>query len=162
MHEQLGLTENCTSGVGFLPLWMFISHVVKGIAILFSKLTWQLTDFTGKFLFFLCLTVTHEPLTPHFLPCLFQADSASLPKKSRLPVLLRSRRPLGNVPLSSWVHKSAAEPWHRSRAPYEGLRACEVQTKPFQAQPNGELLNESGAENLPEEPAQGNISGRGK
>ncbi|XP_068887627.1 CDK5 regulatory subunit-associated protein 2 isoform X2 [Aphelocoma coerulescens] len=89
-----------------------------------------------------------------------EADSASLPKKSRLPVLLRSHRPLGNVPLSSWVQKSAAEPQHCSRAPYEGLRACEVQTKPFQAQPNGELLNESGAENLPEEPAQGNISGR--
>ncbi|XP_041908300.1 CDK5 regulatory subunit-associated protein 2 isoform X2 [Corvus kubaryi] len=87
-------------------------------------------------------------------------EAASLPKKSRLPVLLRSHRPLGNVPLSSWVQKSAAEPQHCSRAPDEGLRACEVQTKPFQAQPDGELLNESGAENLPEEPAQGNISGR--
>ncbi|NXD91540.1 CK5P2 protein, partial [Chaetorhynchus papuensis] len=70
------------------------------------------------------------------------ADSAFLPKKSRLPVFLRSRRPLGNVPLSSWVQKSAAEPRHRSRAPYESVRACEVQTKPFQVQPDGELLNE--------------------
>ncbi|XP_033374273.1 CDK5 regulatory subunit-associated protein 2 isoform X4 [Parus major] len=89
-----------------------------------------------------------------------EADSASLPKKSRLPVLVRSCRPLGNVPLNSWLQKSASEPQHPSRAPGEGLRSCEVQTKAFQAQPNGELLHEFRAENLPGEPAQGNTSGR--
>ncbi|XP_041330995.1 CDK5 regulatory subunit-associated protein 2 isoform X1 [Pyrgilauda ruficollis] len=86
-----------------------------------------------------------------------EAGSASLPKKSRLPVLVRPCRALGNVPL---LQKSAPETQHPSRAPPEGLRACEIQTKPFQAQPNGELLHESGDENLPEEPAQGNTSGR--
>lgn len=75
---------------------------------------------------------------------------------------VRPCRALGNVPLNSWLHKSASQPQHPSRAPGEGLRACEVQTKPFQAQPNGELLDESGDENLPEEPAQGDTSGRGK
>ncbi|XP_026651405.2 CDK5 regulatory subunit-associated protein 2 isoform X2 [Zonotrichia albicollis] len=89
-----------------------------------------------------------------------EAGSASLPKKSRLPVLVRSCRALGNVPLSSWLQKSAPGAQNPSRAPPEGLRACEIQTKPFQAQPNGELLHESGAGNLPEEPAQGNTSGR--
>ncbi|XP_038012179.1 CDK5 regulatory subunit-associated protein 2 isoform X2 [Motacilla alba alba] len=89
-----------------------------------------------------------------------EAGSASLPKKSRLPVLVRSCRALGNVPLNSWLQKSAPEAQHPSRPPPEGLRACEIQTKPFQAQPNGEVLRESGAENLPEEPAQGNPSGR--
>ncbi|XP_066057098.1 CDK5 regulatory subunit-associated protein 2 isoform X3 [Chamaea fasciata] len=90
-----------------------------------------------------------------------EADSASLPKKSRLPVPVRGCRPSGNVPLNSWLHKSASQPQHHSRAPgEEGLRACELQTKPFQAQPNGELLDESGAEKVPEEPAQGNTSGR--
>ncbi|XP_058709574.1 CDK5 regulatory subunit-associated protein 2 [Poecile atricapillus] len=89
-----------------------------------------------------------------------EADSASLPKKSRLPVLVRSCRPVGNVPLNSWLQKSASEPQHRSRAPGEALGGCEVQTKAFQAQPNGELLHEFRAENLPEEPAQGNTTGR--
>uniref|UniRef100_A0A8C3QE02 CDK5 regulatory subunit-associated protein 2 n=1 Tax=Geospiza parvula TaxID=87175 RepID=A0A8C3QE02_GEOPR len=89
-----------------------------------------------------------------------EAGSASLPKKSRLPVLVRSCRALGNVPLNSWLQKSAPEAQHPSRAPPEGLRTCEIQTIPFQAQPNGELLHESGAGNLPEEPAQGNTSGR--
>ncbi|XP_059342467.1 CDK5 regulatory subunit-associated protein 2 isoform X1 [Ammospiza nelsoni] len=89
-----------------------------------------------------------------------EAGSASLPKKSRLPVLVRSCRALGNVPLNSWLHKSAPEAQNPSRAPPEGLRACETQTKPFQEQPNGELLHESGAGNLPGEPAQGNTSGR--
>ncbi|XP_063030364.1 CDK5 regulatory subunit-associated protein 2 isoform X2 [Melospiza melodia melodia] len=89
-----------------------------------------------------------------------EAGSASLPKKSRLPVLVRSCRALGNVPLNSWVQKSAPEAQNPCRAPPEGLRACETQTKPFQEQPNGELLHESGAGNLPGEPAQGNTSGR--
>uniref|UniRef100_U3JEX5 CDK5 regulatory subunit-associated protein 2 n=1 Tax=Ficedula albicollis TaxID=59894 RepID=U3JEX5_FICAL len=87
-----------------------------------------------------------------------EALSPSLPKKSRLPVLVRSFRPLGNVPLASWLHKS--EPQHHPRAPGEGLRSCGVQTKPFQAQPKGELLPGSGAGNLPGEPAQGDMSGR--
>ncbi|XP_041262634.1 CDK5 regulatory subunit-associated protein 2 isoform X3 [Onychostruthus taczanowskii] len=86
-----------------------------------------------------------------------ETGSASLPKKSRLPVLVRPCRALGNVPL---LQKSASETQHPSRARPEGLRACEIQSKPFQAQPNGELLHESGDENLPEEPAQGNTSGR--
>ncbi|XP_039576070.1 CDK5 regulatory subunit-associated protein 2 isoform X2 [Passer montanus] len=86
-----------------------------------------------------------------------EAGSASLPKKSRLPVPVRPCRALGNVSL---LQKSAPEAQHPSRAPPEGLRACEIETKPFQVQPNGELLHESGAENLPEEPAQGNTSGR--
>ncbi|NXQ76397.1 CK5P2 protein, partial [Quiscalus mexicanus] len=90
-----------------------------------------------------------------------EAGSASLPKKSRLPVLVRSCRAVGNVPLNSWLQKPAPEAQHPSRPPPEALRACETQTKPFQAQPDGELLHESGAENLPEEPAQGNTSGRG-
>ncbi|KAM7033639.1 CDK5 regulatory subunit-associated protein 2 isoform 1-T1 [Acridotheres tristis] len=85
-----------------------------------------------------------------------EAPSPSLPKKSRLPVLVRSCRPLGNVPLSSWLQKS--EPQHCSRAPGEGVRTCGVQTKPFQAQPKGEPG--SGAETLPGEPAQGNTAGR--
>ncbi|RMB93479.1 hypothetical protein DUI87_30176 [Hirundo rustica rustica] len=89
-----------------------------------------------------------------------EADSASLPKKSRLPVPVRPCRAVGNVPLNSWLQKTASEPQHPSTAPREGLRAREVQTKPFQAQPNGELVDESGAENLPEEPVQGNTSGR--
>ncbi|XP_071309712.1 CDK5 regulatory subunit-associated protein 2 isoform X2 [Agelaius tricolor] len=89
-----------------------------------------------------------------------EAGSASLPKKSRLPVLVRSCRAVGNVPLNSWLQKPAPEAQHPSRPPPEALRACETQTKPFQAQPDGELLPESGAENLPEEPAQGNTSGR--
>lgn len=75
---------------------------------------------------------------------------------------MRSCRASGNVPLNSWLQKSAPEAQHPPRPPPEGLRACEIQTKPFQAQPNGELLLESAAENLPEEPAQGNTSGRGK
>nr|XP_009933699.1 PREDICTED: CDK5 regulatory subunit-associated protein 2 [Opisthocomus hoazin] len=84
-----------------------------------------------------------------------ETDSAYLPKKSRLPVLLKSSRPLRNVPLNSCVQKSDSKlQWH-SRAPYEGLKAWEVPNKQFQPQTNGELLlNESVTENLQEEPAQ--------
>ncbi|XP_056361200.1 CDK5 regulatory subunit-associated protein 2 isoform X2 [Oenanthe melanoleuca] len=85
-----------------------------------------------------------------------EALSPSLPKKSRLPVLVRSCRPLGNVPLASWLQKSELQ--HHPRAS-QGLRSCGVQTKPFQAQPEGELLPGSGAGNLPGEPAQGDTSG---
>ncbi|NXW17691.1 CK5P2 protein, partial [Circaetus pectoralis] len=78
--------------------------------------------------------------TPHFIPCLFQTDSACLPKKSRLPVLLKSSRPLEKVPLNSGMQKSDSKLQHRTRAPYEGLKAREVQNKQFQPQTNGELL----------------------
>ncbi|KFM12684.1 CDK5 regulatory subunit-associated protein 2, partial [Aptenodytes forsteri] len=97
--------------------------------------------------------------TPCFIPCLFQTDSAYLPKKSRLPVLLKSSRPLGNVPLNSCMQKSDSKLQHHTRVPYEGLKSCEVQNKQFQPQTNGELLlNESVTENLQEEPAQESTS----
>ncbi|XP_027733661.1 CDK5 regulatory subunit-associated protein 2 isoform X3 [Empidonax traillii] len=89
-----------------------------------------------------------------------EAGCSSLPKKSRLPVLLKSSRPLGNVPLNSWMQKWGSEPQCCTRTPCEGLKACDAQTKPFQAQTNGDSLDESGAENLGEEPAQGSTSGR--
>lgn len=45
----------------------------------------------------------------------------------------------------------------------EGLKACEVETKQFEAQTNGELVsNESVTANLQEEPAQESTSARGK
>ncbi|XP_009984996.1 PREDICTED: CDK5 regulatory subunit-associated protein 2 [Tauraco erythrolophus] len=88
-------------------------------------------------------------------------DSASLPKKSRLPVPLKSSRPLGNVSLNSCMQKSDSKLQCHTRVPYEGLKACEVQNKQFQPQTNGELLlNESIAENLEEEPAQEGTSVR--
>ncbi|KFW60920.1 CDK5 regulatory subunit-associated protein 2, partial [Pygoscelis adeliae] len=97
--------------------------------------------------------------TPCFIPCLFQTDSAYLPKKSRLPVLLKSSRPLGNVPLNSCMQKSDSKLQHHTRVPYEGLKSCEVQNKQFQPQTNGELLlNDSVTENLQEEPAQESTS----
>ncbi|XP_074912201.1 CDK5 regulatory subunit-associated protein 2 isoform X1 [Buteo buteo] len=90
-----------------------------------------------------------------------ETDSAYLPKKSRLPVLLKSSRPLEKVPLNSGMQKSDSKLQHRTRAPYEGLKACEVQNKQFQPQANGELLlNESVTENLQEEPAQESTSVR--
>ncbi|XP_030362738.1 CDK5 regulatory subunit-associated protein 2 isoform X3 [Strigops habroptila] len=82
-----------------------------------------------------------------------EADSASLPKKSRLPVLLKSSRPLGNVPLNSCVPKSDSNLQPHSRAPYEGLKACEVQPKEFEPQTNGEL-KESVTESLQEDPQE--------
>ncbi|XP_009474049.1 PREDICTED: CDK5 regulatory subunit-associated protein 2 [Nipponia nippon] len=82
-------------------------------------------------------------------------DSAYLPKKSRLPVLLKSSRPLANVPLDSCMWESDSKLRRHSKVPYEGLKACEVRNKPFEPQTNGELLlNESVTENLQEEPAQ--------
>ncbi|KAJ7414207.1 CDK5 regulatory subunit-associated protein 2 [Willisornis vidua] len=89
-----------------------------------------------------------------------EADSSSLPKRSRLPVPLKPSRPLGNVPLNSWLQKSEPEPPRQTSALCGGLKSCEAQTKPFQAQTNGDLLEESGAENLGEEPVQGSTSGR--
>ncbi|NWZ20085.1 CK5P2 protein, partial [Asarcornis scutulata] len=67
-------------------------------------------------------------------------DSAFLPKKSRLPILLRSSRPLGNVPLKLREQKSDSQLQHHTRLPYEDLKTCEVENKQFQAQTNGELL----------------------
>ncbi|XP_031457454.1 CDK5 regulatory subunit-associated protein 2 isoform X2 [Phasianus colchicus] len=91
-----------------------------------------------------------------------ETDAAHLPRKSRLPVLLRSSRPVGNWPVSSSVHRLDSELWHHTGAPYEGLEACEVQTKQLQPQANGELLlHESGTEDLQEEPGQESTLGRG-
>ncbi|XP_075572247.1 CDK5 regulatory subunit-associated protein 2 isoform X1 [Pelecanus crispus] len=88
-----------------------------------------------------------------------ETDSAYLPKKSRLPVLLKSSRPLGNVPLNSCMQKSDSELQRHTGVPYESLKACEVRNKQFQPQTNGELLlNESVTENLQEEPAQESTS----
>ncbi|XP_010155597.1 PREDICTED: CDK5 regulatory subunit-associated protein 2-like, partial [Eurypyga helias] len=88
-------------------------------------------------------------------------DSAYLPKKSRLPVLLKSSRPLGNVPLNSCAWKSVSKPQHHTRVPSEGLKVHEVQNNQFQPQTKGELvLNEDVGENLPEEPAQESTSMR--
>ncbi|XP_042686581.1 CDK5 regulatory subunit-associated protein 2 isoform X1 [Centrocercus urophasianus] len=84
-----------------------------------------------------------------------ETDAAHLLRKSRLPVLLRSSRPVGNWPVSSSVHRLHSALWNHTGAPYEGLKACEVQTKQLQPQANGELLlHESGTADLQEEPAQ--------
>uniref|UniRef100_A0A8C3LIU6 CDK5 regulatory subunit-associated protein 2 n=1 Tax=Chrysolophus pictus TaxID=9089 RepID=A0A8C3LIU6_CHRPC len=91
-----------------------------------------------------------------------ETAAAHLPRKSRLPVLLRSSRPVGNWPVSSSVHRLDSELWYHTGAPYEGLEACEVQTKQLQPQANGKLLlHESGTEDLQEEPAQESTLGRG-
>ncbi|XP_075629007.1 CDK5 regulatory subunit-associated protein 2 isoform X4 [Balearica regulorum gibbericeps] len=104
---------------------------------------------------------TNELPTPCFIPCLCQTDAAYLPKKSRLPIRIKSSRPLRNVPLNSCVQKSDSKLQHHTRVPYEGLKAREVQNKQFQPQTNGELLlNESVTENLQEEPAQEGASVR--
>ncbi|XP_074464555.1 CDK5 regulatory subunit-associated protein 2 isoform X2 [Larus michahellis] len=84
-----------------------------------------------------------------------ETDSAYLPKKSRLPVPLKSSRPLGNVPLNSRMQKSDSQLQGDTRTPHEGLKACEVQNKQLKPQKNGELLlSESVTENLQEQPAQ--------
>ncbi|XP_061867587.1 CDK5 regulatory subunit-associated protein 2 isoform X2 [Colius striatus] len=80
-----------------------------------------------------------------------ETDSAYLPKKSRLPILSKSTRPLGNVPLNSCLQQSDSKLRCDIRPPCEGLQACEVQNKQFQPQTNGELLlNESVTEKLHE------------
>ncbi|KFQ22947.1 CDK5 regulatory subunit-associated protein 2, partial [Merops nubicus] len=90
-----------------------------------------------------------------------ETGSAYLPRKSRLPVLLKSSRLLGKVPLNSSIQKSDSNLQHHTRAPNEDLKASEVQTKQFQSQTNGELLlSESGTEHLQEEPAQESTSVR--
>ncbi|XP_037254844.1 CDK5 regulatory subunit-associated protein 2 isoform X1 [Falco rusticolus] len=90
-----------------------------------------------------------------------ETDSAYLPKKSRLPVLLRSAKPLGNVPLNSSVQKSDSKLQCCTRAPCEGLKAREEQNNQSQPQTNGELLlNQSVTANLQEEPAQESTSVR--
>lgn len=105
----------------------------------------------------------HKLPTPPLTPCLFQTGSAYLPKKSRLPILIKSSRPLGNVPLTSGVQKSGSNLQHLSRAPCEGPKGGKVQTEPLQPQTNGEeLLNESVTANLPEEPAQESTPVRGE
>ncbi|XP_052523375.1 CDK5 regulatory subunit-associated protein 2 isoform X3 [Tympanuchus pallidicinctus] len=99
-----------------------------------------------------CKSKQHER---GFFPRTTETDAAHLLRKSRLPVLLRSSRPVGNWPVSSSVHRLHSALWNHTGAPYEGLKACEVQTKQLQPQANGELLlHESGTADLPEEPAQ--------
>ncbi|XP_065504651.1 CDK5 regulatory subunit-associated protein 2 [Caloenas nicobarica] len=80
-----------------------------------------------------------------------ETGSTYLPKKSRLPVLLKSRRSLGNVPLNSRTQKSDSK-----LQTNEGPKACEVQTKQFESL----VSNESVTENLQEEPAQESTSVR--
>ncbi|XP_062446903.1 CDK5 regulatory subunit-associated protein 2 isoform X2 [Rhea pennata] len=87
-----------------------------------------------------------------------ESDSTCLPRKSRLPVLLKSSRSLGIVPLTSCTQKSDSQIQHHTVALYEGLKACEVQNKQFQPQTNGKLLlNETVNENIQEEPEQESI-----
>uniref|UniRef100_A0A8C4UAT4 CDK5 regulatory subunit-associated protein 2 n=1 Tax=Falco tinnunculus TaxID=100819 RepID=A0A8C4UAT4_FALTI len=82
-------------------------------------------------------------------------------EKSRLPVLLRSAKPLGNMPLNSSVQKSDSKLQCCTRAPCEGLKAREEQNNQSQPQTNGELLlNQSVTANLQEEPAQEGTSVR--
>ncbi|XP_068770471.1 CDK5 regulatory subunit-associated protein 2 isoform X3 [Struthio camelus] len=84
-----------------------------------------------------------------------EADSTYLPKKSRLPIPLKSSRSSGMAPLTSGTHKSDSQIQRRMMALYEGLKAREVQNKKFQPQTNGELLlNETVTESLQEEPEQ--------
>ncbi|KAM6336977.1 CDK5 regulatory subunit-associated protein 2 isoform 4-T4 [Alca torda] len=90
-----------------------------------------------------------------------EADSAYLPKKSRLPVPLKSSRALGNVPLNSCMQKADSQLQGDTRTPHEGLKACEVRNKQLKPQTNGELLlNESVTENLQEQLAQESTSVR--
>ncbi|NWQ81222.1 CK5P2 protein, partial [Columbina picui] len=74
--------------------------------------------------------------TLRFIPSLFQTDPTYLPKKSRLPVLLKPSRSLGNVPWNSRLQKSGSK-----LQPYESPNVCEVQSKRFEAQTNGELVS---------------------
>ncbi|XP_014805888.1 PREDICTED: CDK5 regulatory subunit-associated protein 2 [Calidris pugnax] len=84
-----------------------------------------------------------------------ETDSAHLPKKSRLPVLLKSSRPLRNVPLNSCMNKSDSQLQGDTRTPHGGLKACEEQNKQLKPQTNGELsLNGSVTEDLEEQPTQ--------
>ncbi|XP_025969551.2 CDK5 regulatory subunit-associated protein 2 isoform X2 [Dromaius novaehollandiae] len=84
-----------------------------------------------------------------------ETDSTHLPKKSRLPVLLKSSRSLGIAPVTSCTQKSDSQIQHCTVAFYGGPKACEVQNKQFQPQTNGELLfNETVTENLQEGPGQ--------
>uniref|UniRef100_A0A8C3JF00 CDK5 regulatory subunit-associated protein 2 n=1 Tax=Calidris pygmaea TaxID=425635 RepID=A0A8C3JF00_9CHAR len=80
-------------------------------------------------------------------------------EKSRLPVLLKSSRPLRNVPLNSCMNKSDSQLQGDARTPHGGLKACEGRNKQLKPQTNGEvLLNGSVTENLEEQPAQQNIN----
>ncbi|XP_051492235.1 CDK5 regulatory subunit-associated protein 2 isoform X3 [Apus apus] len=89
-----------------------------------------------------------------------ETDSTHQPKKSCLPVPLKSRRPLGKVPWKSCVQESDSRLQHHAREPDEGLKGCEAQTKPFQPQTNGELLDESVPDHPQEEPVQESTSVR--
>ncbi|KAM9370942.1 CDK5 regulatory subunit-associated protein 2 [Phaethornis superciliosus] len=89
-----------------------------------------------------------------------ETESASLPKKSRLPVLSKSHRPLGSVPFNSCVQQTDSKPQPRAREPSEDLKACEVQTRALQPQTNGELLLNESVTDLQEEPAEESTSVR--
>ncbi|XP_069729701.1 CDK5 regulatory subunit-associated protein 2 isoform X2 [Phaenicophaeus curvirostris] len=90
-----------------------------------------------------------------------ETDPAYQPKKSRLPLPLKSSRPLRNVSLNSCVQKSDSELQHHAGVPCEGLKACQVRNKAFWPQINGELLNEPVTESLQKEPAEESTSVRG-
>ncbi|XP_021270066.1 CDK5 regulatory subunit-associated protein 2 isoform X2 [Numida meleagris] len=91
-----------------------------------------------------------------------ETDAAHPLRRSRLPVLLRSSRPVRSWPMHSSVHTSHSELWRHTRAPYEGLKARGLQTNQLQPRANGELpLHESGTEDLQEEPARESTLARG-
>ncbi|NXJ61834.1 CK5P2 protein, partial [Rostratula benghalensis] len=75
-----------------------------------------------------------------FILYLFQADSAHLPRKSRLPVPLKPARPLGNVPVNSCRNKWDSQLQVDTGAPHEGLKAGEGRNKQLKPQINRELL----------------------
>ncbi|KFO99017.1 CDK5 regulatory subunit-associated protein 2, partial [Calypte anna] len=89
-----------------------------------------------------------------------ETESPALPKKSRLPVLSRSCRPLGTEPFSSSVQQSDSKPQPGAREPCEDLRASKVQTKALQPQTNGELFLSESVTDLQEEPAEESTSVR--
>ncbi|XP_030317320.1 CDK5 regulatory subunit-associated protein 2 [Calypte anna] len=89
-----------------------------------------------------------------------ETESPALPKKSRLPVLSKSCRPLGTEPFSSSVQQSDSKPQPGAREPCEDLRASKVQTKALQPQTNGELFLSESVTDLQEEPAEESTSVR--
>ncbi|KAM8796660.1 LOW QUALITY PROTEIN: CDK5 regulatory subunit-associated protein 2 [Eudromia elegans] len=101
----------------------------------------------------------HERL--FFISRTNEPGAAFLPKKSRLPVLLKSSRPLGMVPLSSSTQKSDSQMQHHMVVLNDGQQVCEIQNKHLQPQTNGKLLlNEMVTENHQEEPEQESASAR--
>ncbi|XP_010209631.1 PREDICTED: CDK5 regulatory subunit-associated protein 2, partial [Tinamus guttatus] len=90
-----------------------------------------------------------------------EPDAAYVPKKSRLPILLKSSGSLGMVPLTSWTQKSDSQMQHHTVALDAGQQAYEIQNKHLQPQTNGKLLlSETVTENHQEEPEQESASVR--